>query len=152
MIFCPIPHHLCIWHCHLLCAALSSCTLNWSVLTLSFIKIIARRPNNIILLTSSLTAKKLTHFQKSSSLFPHMFLFVCLFGIFVPLENFSLIWRRHLYRWRASNLDLCLALMAMEQWGLFSTHCDTGHPFIMAISDDPRYFGTGAVTTCFNDF
>ena len=25
-------------------------------------------------------------------------LFVCLFGVFVPLENFSPIWRRHHYR------------------------------------------------------
>ena len=29
--------------------------------------------------------------------------FVCC-EFFVPLENFSLIWRRHHYRWRASNL------------------------------------------------
>ena len=41
-------------------------------------------------------------------------LFVCLF---VPLENFSLIWRRHHCRRRAANFDLCSALMAIEQWG-----------------------------------
>ena len=45
--------------------------------------------------------------------------FVCL-GFFVPLENFSLIWRRHHCRWRAANFDLCSALMAIEQWGFFS--------------------------------
>ena len=45
--------------------------------------------------------------------------FVCLWFI-VPLENFSLIWRRHHYRWRAANFDLCLAFMAVEQWGFFS--------------------------------
>ena len=32
--------------------------------------------------------------------------FVCLSGIYVPQENFSLIWRRHYYRWRASNFYL----------------------------------------------
>ena len=42
-----------------------------------------------------------------------------LFGGFVPLENFSLIWRLHHYRWRAVNFYLCSALMATEQWGFF---------------------------------
>ena len=47
-------------------------------------------------------------------------LFVSLW-FFVPLENFSLIWKRHNCRWRAANLDLCSALMAIiEQWGFFS--------------------------------
>ena len=41
--------------------------------------------------------------------------FVCL-GFFVPLENFLLIWRRHHYRWRTASS----ALLAIEQWGLFS--------------------------------
>ena len=45
--------------------------------------------------------------------------FVCLWFI-VPLQNFSLIWRRHHYRWRAANFDLCSALMAIEQLGFFS--------------------------------
>ena len=47
------------------------------------------------------------------------FLFVCL-AFFVPLKNFSLIWTRHHYRWRAANFDLYSALMAIEQWGFFS--------------------------------
>ena len=48
------------------------------------------------------------------------FLILCL-GFLIPLENFSLIWKRHYYRWRASNLDLCWStLMAIEQWGFFS--------------------------------
>ena len=51
-------------------------------------------------------------------LFP-LILFVCL-GFFVPLENFSLILRRHHYRRRAANFDLCSALMTIEQWGFFS--------------------------------
>ena len=55
-------------------------------------------------------------------------LFVCLF--FVPLKNFSLIWRRHYWRWRAANFDLCSALMAIKQWVFFSmphlhVYCDT---------------------------
>ena len=37
---------------------------------------------------------------------------------FVPLENFSFKWR--LYWWRAANVDLCSALMALGQWGFFS--------------------------------
>ena len=46
-------------------------------------------------------------------------LFVCLEFIF-PLENFLLIWRRHHYRWKPANFDLCSALMAIEQWGFFN--------------------------------
>ena len=38
----------------------------------------------------------------------------------VPLDNFSLIWRRHHTRWKAVNVDLCSALMAIEHWGFFS--------------------------------
>ena len=62
-------------------------------------------------------------------------LFVCLKFI-VPLENFSLIWRRHHFRWRAANFDLCSVFMAIEQWGFLTCHtyCDTGLPFI--ISED----------------
>ena len=44
---------------------------------------------------------------------------VC-FEFFAPLENFSLIWRGHHWRCRATNFDPCSALMAIEQWGLFS--------------------------------
>ena len=47
------------------------------------------------------------------------YMLVCL-GIFVLLENFSHIWRRHHYWWRATNFDLYSALMAIEQWGFFS--------------------------------
>ena len=47
-------------------------------------------------------------------------LYVCLFLFFVLLENFSLIWRRYHYRWRTANFDLCLAVMAIEQWGFFN--------------------------------
>ena len=61
-------------------------------------------------------------------------------GFYMPLENFSLndIWRRHHYWWRASNLDLYIALMSIEQWEFLACHtyCDTGHPFTMVISED----------------
>ena len=43
-------------------------------------------------------------------------MFVCL-GFIVPLENFSFIWRRHHYWWRAANL--CSALKTIEQRGFF---------------------------------
>ena len=45
-------------------------------------------------------------------------IYVCLEFI-VPLENFSLIWRRHHCRWKARNFDLYSAFMAIEQWGFF---------------------------------
>ena len=45
---------------------------------------------------------------------------LCLFWKLVPLENFSLIWRRHHCRWRAAIFDLCSALMAIEQWGFLN--------------------------------
>ena len=87
------------------------------------------------------------------------FLFVCLFGVIVPLENFSLIWRRHHYRWRAANFDLCSALVTIEQWGFLSvTHLlwhgasvYNGH--LRGSTHDThtycRAFSIGAVTTCF---
>ena len=66
-------------------------------------------------------------------------LFVCLECI-IPLESFSLIWRRHNCRWRAANFDL----YARHSWPLSSegsltchTYYDTGLPFIMVISEDP---------------
>ena len=57
----------------------------------------------------------------------------------VPLENCPLIWRRHHYRWRAANFAIGSALKAIEQWGFLKchTHCDTGLPFTMVISEDP---------------
>ena len=61
-------------------------------------------------------------------------LFICLFGVFIPLENFALIWRRHHYRWRATHPDPCWALSE----GFLAKHIyrDTWHPFIKVISED----------------
>ena len=39
---------------------------------------------------------------------------------YVQLGNFSLMWRQHHYRWRASIFLLYSTLMAIEHWGLFS--------------------------------
>ena len=65
-----------------------------------------------------------------------LFWFACLFVwfFFVPL-----IWKRHHYRWRTANFDLCSALMAIEQWGFFSVPHALwlGATYIMAISEDP---------------
>ena len=75
----------------------------------------------------------------------------CLFGVCDPLENFSLIWRRHHHQWRAANFDLCSALMAIEQWGFFSV------PYLLwygasVYNGHPRGPVTPvAVKTCFND-
>ena len=67
------------------------------------------------------------------TIFQRQCLFVCLV-FFVPLENFSLIERRHHDRWRAANFDIRSALMVTEQWGFFSVPhlLWIGHPFIMA--------------------
>ena len=43
---------------------------------------------------------------------------ICL-GFIGQHENFSLIWRRHHYRWRASKFELCSTLMAIGEWGYF---------------------------------
>ena len=40
-------------------------------------------------------------------------------GFIILLENISLIYRRHHYRWEAANFHQCFA---------WHTYCDTGHP------------------------
>ena len=81
--------------------------------------------------------------------------FICL-GFIVPLKKLSLMWRRHLCRWR-----LKILIYARHSWPLSSegslachTYCDTGHPFIMVISEDQRHspFSSEAVTFCFYDW
>ena len=74
-----------------------------------------------------------------TELFPLLFIsFVCLV-FFVLLENFSLIWIRHHYRWKAANFELCSALIAIRSKGSLARHtyCDTGHLFIMVIFEEP---------------
>ena len=79
-------------------------------------------------------------------------------GVFVSLENFSLVWRRHHCWWRAANFDLCSALLAIEQWGFFSVLHLLWHgasvynsPRTRGTRTYSRVFGSGAVTTCFKD-
>ena len=80
-------------------------------------------------------------------------------GFSGPLENFSLIWRRHHCRWRATNFDLCSALMAIEQWGIFNVphllwHGQTlfnDHLRGPVIHTCCRAFDSGAIATFFNE-
>ena len=82
--------------------------------------------------------------------------FVCFFGLIVPLENFSLIWRRHHYRWRASNFDLCSALMAFFSvphllWHGASVYNGHFRGPVTFTCTYCRALGSAAVTTCFYD-
>ena len=45
---------------------------------------------------------------------------VCLLGVYRPIREFSLVRRRHHYRWRAASFDLCSALMTTDQWWFLS--------------------------------
>ena len=73
---------------------------------------------------------------------------VCMFvwsfrGFFVfflvPFENFSLIWIRYHYQWRATRFDQCTALITIEQWGFFSVPHLLWHETSVhtVISEDP---------------
>ena len=85
---------------------------------------------------------------------------VCLVGWLgffpVPLENFSLFWRCHHYRWKAANFDQCSAHIAIEQWGLLTPTVtrDTRLQWSTPRTSDTHIycltFGSGAVTTCLN--
>ena len=61
---------------------------------------------------------------------------VCL-GVFVPLENFSLIWRYHHYRW-LQLLTYVWNLWPLSREGSLTCHTyfDTGQRFKMVISED----------------
>ena len=84
-------------------------------------------------------------------------LFVCLW-FFIPLENFSLIWRCH-QRWMSANFDLCSALMAFEQWWFFGVpyllwhgaSVYNGHLRGAVTLTNFRTFCSGAVTAYFYD-
>ena len=89
------------------------------------------------------------------------FIVFCLFGDFRPNREFSLIWRRH-YLWRATNFDLCSALMTSNRESSLACHtyCDTDRvmqPFIMVISEDPWHshllpsVWQWSCPTCFKD-
>ena len=65
--------------------------------------------------------------------------FVCL-EFNVLLRIFSFIWRSHHYQWWASNFDQysysLIIRSELECSWASDTYCDTGHPFIMVISED----------------
>ena len=74
------------------------------------------------------------------SLSANFYLLFCL-GFFVLLENFSLIWRRH-----HDGQGLQMFTYARHLWPLSregegslacQSYCDTGHPLINVISEDP---------------
>ena len=71
-------------------------------------------------------------------------------GFFIPLENFSLVWRRHHYLWKAANFDLCSALMATEQWEFLSVPNLLWHGWPMTLTPIAERC-SGAVTNCFYD-
>ena len=79
--------------------------------------------------------------------------FVFLYRVFAPLENFSLICRRHHWRLRAANFDRYSALMAIEQWGFFSVPNLLWQGHLRGpVKLTPMYcraFSNGAITTCF---
>ena len=80
-------------------------------------------------------------FQDISYVNIHNSLLIDHFVVFCPVENISLILRRHHCRWRAANLDLCLALMAFSSEGSLACHtcCDTGPPFLRSYPKDPWF-------------
>ena len=87
------------------------------------------------------------------------FLFVCLEFI-VPLENFFTHMETSPLRWRAAHVDLCSALMTIEQWGFFNVPHLLRHGASLynghlrgpvTLTPVAERFGCGAVTTCFYD-
>ena len=85
-----------------------------------------------------------------------VWLFVCLFV--VPSRTFH-SWKSHHCRWSAANFDLCLALMAIEQWGFFSVphllwqgaSVYNGRLRGPVTNTFCWAFSSGAVTTCLHD-
>ena len=73
-------------------------------------------------------------YRKTLILIIYIQVHVDCFGFSVPLENFSLMWRRHHYRWRAATFDVYSTLMAIKQWGFFNVPLLLWHLFIIVIT------------------
>ena len=79
-------------------------------------------------------------------------LFLCLFGVFCPTREFF----THLDTLPLRVKD-CKFLPMLGTYGHWHTYCDTGHSFIIFISESRgthtycRTFDSGAVTACFNE-
>ena len=81
----------------------------------------------------------------------HICLFVFLFWEgFRPTWEFFLIKRRHHFRWRTANFDLCSGLMAIEHWGFFSVPNLLGfeHPNLRESSNRLRNRRSYSVYEC----
>ena len=71
-----------------------------------------------------------------------LFCLLVFFLVLSPTRESSLIWRRHryMYRWRAANIFAFARHslpLTIEGPLACHTNCDTGHPFIMVISEGP---------------
>ena len=69
-------------------------------------------------------------------------LFVCYIGLTSHSTTFHYcIWRCRHYRWGALNLTFARHSWPLSSEGFIAWHseCDTGHPFIIVISEDPLY-------------
>ena len=64
-------------------------------------------------------------------------LFVGWYGFFCPIREFF----THNCRWRAADFAFARHLRPLSSEGYFAwyTYCDTGHPSIMVISEDPLH-------------
>ena len=90
------------------------------------------------------TKRSVRGMYSSNDLYSVEDLFVCLFvfEFFVPFEYFLIIWRRHQFTSTGEGLQIFtytrhLWPLSKEGSLAFHTYCDTGHPFIMVISEDP---------------
>ena len=70
----------------------------------------------------------------------HYFLLVCL-GVFVPVENFSLIWSNVIIGEMLQILTFVRHLrpLSSESSLAFITNCDIGHPFVIFNPVDMRH-------------
>ena len=76
---------------------------------------------------------------------------------FIPLENFSLIWRHHHYQWKVANLYLYSALIAIESrlrvlWRVTPAVTRDNHVYDnlqrpVTLNPSCWLFGSGVVTT-----
>ena len=74
------------------------------------------------------------HCRWRSTKFSLSVFLLCLFVWIFSSKNFSLIWRRYRCLWRTAKFDL----RPLSSEDSLACHiCDTGHPFIMVVSEDP---------------
>ena len=82
---------------------------------------------------------------------------VCLFGVYRSTREFILIWRRHHYRLRVANFNLCSVYRLYGHWTerVLYTPTVTSLKWSSPRTRDShtycREFGGGSITTCFND-